>query len=95
MDESPRENTLTETKQALKSGTLGAFGAVALGSVMMAPALGVCANMGSGTGGLWQKFQRCGNDQLDLRPARPRPTCARAIYERSARKQINDCELGG
>lgn len=37
---------MAESTQVLKSGTLGAFGAAALGSVMMAPALGIYANLG-------------------------------------------------
>ena len=37
---------MTDVERGLKTGALGAFGAAALGSVMMAPALGIYANLG-------------------------------------------------
>jgi putrescine importer len=41
-----KEGDLASPSQSLKSNALGAFGAAALGSVMMAPALAIYANLG-------------------------------------------------
>lgn len=40
------ENTGNQSRDVLKAGAIGTFGAAALGAVMMAPALGIYANLG-------------------------------------------------